>query len=181
VSTGLELRAAEASLPPELADAHLVLARLGTGLNDVIHDLRELSRGIHPTTLSEGGLVPALKSLARRSAVPVDLRLDLDDERFDEPVEVTAYYVTSEALTNTTKHARASRVDLIAIQRDGWLELVVADDGEGGADASIGSGLTGLVDRVEAVGGTIEIDSRPHAGTSIRIKLPTTATREPIA
>lgn len=172
VSLGLELRSAEATLPPELGDLRPRLTRLGTGLNDVLDDLRELSRGLHPAVLSEGGLAPALGSLARRSAVPVELHLDLGTERFEEPVEVTAYYVASEALTNTAKHAQASRSELRATQRDSWLELVVSDDGRGGAAASSGSGLTGLVDRVEAIGGAIHIDSRPGLGTAIHVKLP---------
>ena len=109
VSMGFELREAEATVPPEFGDVHRVLASLDTGLNDAVDDLRELSRGLHPAVLSEGGLVPALRALARRSAVPIDLHLDIDDARLEEPVEVTAYYVTSEALTNTAKHAHASQ------------------------------------------------------------------------
>ena len=177
VSLGLELRTAEATLPPELGDLRGRLSRLGTGLTDVLDDLRELSRGIHPAVLSEDGLTPALSSLALRSAVPVDLRLDLGTERFEEPVEVAAYYVASEALTNTAKHAQASRAQLSARQREGWLELSVSDDGRGGAVASSGSGLTGLVDRVEAVGGTIRIESPPGLGTAVQVKLPIKSTQ----
>jgi signal transduction histidine kinase len=172
VSLGLELRAAEATVPHELGDLGRVLYRLGTGLNEVVDDLRELSRGLHPAVLSEGGLAEALSSLARRSAVPVELRLELGADRFEEPVEVTAYYVASEALTNTAKHAQASRVEVRATQRDSWLEVIVSDDGRGGAVASSGSGLTGLVDRVEAIGGTIRIDSPPGLGTAVQVKLP---------
>jgi PAS domain S-box-containing protein len=173
VSLGLELRAAEAAVPSELGDVRGVLSGIGTGLTDVLDDLRELSRGLHPAVLSEDGLRPALQSLALRSAVPVDLRIVLDAERFEEPVEVAAYYVVSEALTNTAKHARASRAQVGVSRGDGWLELIVSDDGIGGADASSGSGLTGLVDRVEAIGGTIQIDSPPDAGTAVHVKLPT--------
>jgi signal transduction histidine kinase len=104
--------------------------------------------------------------------VPVDLRIDIDAERFDEPVEVAAYDVASEALANTAKHARASRAEVTVRQSNRWLELTVSDDGSGGADASGGSGLTGLVDRVEAIGGTIQLDSPPGAGTAVRVKLP---------
>ncbi len=172
VSLGLELRTAEATVPPELGDLRDRLCRLATRVNDVLDDLRELSRGIHPAVLSEDGLGPALASLALRSAVPVDLRVDLGAERFEEPIEVTVYYVASEALTNTAKHAHASRVEVRATQRDGWLELTVSDDGQGGVDASRGSGLTGLVDRVEAIGGTIHIDGRQDLGTAIHVKLP---------
>lgn len=179
VSLGLELRAAEATVPRELDDIQRVLSRLGAGMSEVLDGLRELSRGIHPAVLSEGGLTPALRALARRSAVPVDLRLTLDGERFDEPVEVAAYYVASEALANTAKHAHASRSEMAARHRDGWLELIVSDDGRGGADPSSGSGLTGLVDRVEAIGGTIQINSGAGAGTAVHVKLPTG--REPEA
>ena len=172
VSLGLELRAAEATLPREFGDLRRVLSRLGKGLNEVVDDLRELSRGLHPAVLSEGGLVPALSSLARRSAVPVELRLELDAERFEEPVEVAAYYVVSEALTNTAKHAQASQVEVRATRRDSWLDVIVSDNGRGGAVASSGSGLTGLIDRVEAIGGTIHIDSPPGLGTAVQVKLP---------
>jgi len=173
VSLGFELGAAEGSVPPELGDVRRVLTGLGSSLGGVLDELRELSRGLHPAVLSEGGLSPALRSLARRSPVPVDLRVDLDGERFEEPVEVAAYYVASEALTNTVKHARASRAEVRVMKSNAWLELVVTDDGRGGAEASTGSGLTGLVDRVEAIGGTIQIDSPPDAGTAIRVRLPT--------
>ena len=177
VSLGLELRAVEATVPPELGDLRPRLARLGAGLNNALEGLRELSRGIHPALLSQGGLTAALRSLARRAAVPVDLNLDLGAERFEEPVEVTAYYLTSEALTNTAKHAYASRAQISATRRDGWIELIISDDGRGGAEPSGGSGLTGLVDRVEAIGGTIHIDSRAGRGTAIQVKLPIKARR----
>jgi signal transduction histidine kinase len=159
-----------------VGDLRSVLSGVATGLTDVLDDLRELSRGLHPAVLSEDGLSPALQSLALRSAVPVDLRIDLDSERFEEPVEVAVYYVVAEALTNTAKHAHASRAKVTARHVDGWLELTVSDDGRGGADPSTGSGLTGLVDRVEAIGGTIRIDSRPDIGTAIQLSLPTSST-----
>ena len=177
VSLGLELQAAETIVPGELGDLQRRLARLRTGINEVLDNLRELSRGLHPAVLSEGGLIPALGALARRSAVPVDLRIELAAERFDEPVEAAAYYVASEALTNTAKHADASRAEVSAKQSDGWLELTVRDDGQGGADPSNGSGLTGLVDRVEAIAGTIRIDSRAGVGTAVRVRLPVNSER----
>jgi PAS domain S-box-containing protein len=173
VSLGLELRASEATVPPELGEVRRVLHDVGAGLGDVLDDLRELSRGLHPAVLSEDGLSPALRSLALRSAVPVDLRIDVDAGRFEEPVEVTAYYVASEALTNTAKHARASRAEVSVRAVGGWLELTVTDDGRGGADASAGFGLTGLIDRVEAIGGSIHVDSPANAGTTIHVCLPT--------
>jgi signal transduction histidine kinase len=172
VSLGLELRSAEATVPPDLDGLRSRLSGVAAGLNGVLDDLRELSRGLHPAVLSEDGLPPALSSLARRSAVPVDLRIDLGTERFEEPVEVAVYYVASEALTNTAKHARASQVEVTVTRREGWLELSVSDDGRGGANASSGSGLTGLVDRVEAIGGTMHIDSRTGLGTAVHVRLP---------
>jgi signal transduction histidine kinase len=177
VSLGLELRSAGATVPSELGDLQGRLYRVGAGLNDVLDDLRELSRGLHPAVLSEDGLTPALSSLALRSAVPVDLRLDLGTNRFEEPLEVAAYYVVAEALTNTAKHAHASGAQVTARRREGWLELIVSDDGRGGADASAGSGLTGLVDRVEAIGGTMHIDSGAGVGTTVRVRLPVKSTR----
>jgi GAF domain-containing protein len=177
VSLGLELRATEANAPPELADLRGRLSRLAAGLNAVLDDLRELSRGLHPAVLSEDGLAPALGSLALRSAVPVDLRVDFEGERFEEAVEVAAYYVASEALANTAKHAHASRAEVRAGRQGEWLALSVSDDGEGGAERSKGSGLTGLADRVEAIGGTLEIESPHGLGTVVRVRLPVTAAR----
>jgi PAS domain S-box-containing protein len=172
VSLGFEICAAEADLPPDEADLKGLMSRLAGTLGDVVDELRELSRGLHPAVLSEGGLAAALASLARRSAVPVDLRLELGEERLDEPTEVTAYYVTSEALTNVAKHAHASHVSVDARESDGWLELTIRDDGDGGADADAGSGLTGLADRVEAIGGTFKLESPAGAGTSISARFP---------
>jgi signal transduction histidine kinase/ketosteroid isomerase-like protein len=173
VSLGLELRAAEATVPAEQDDLRQVLSGVAGGLRDVIDGLRELSRGLHPAALSEGGLSSALRALVRRSAVPIDLRLDLDDRRFEESVEVAAYYAASEALANSAKHASASSTEVLVAHRDGRLDLIVRDDGKGGADASRGTGLIGLVDRVEAIGGTIQIDSSPGVGTTLSVRLPT--------
>jgi signal transduction histidine kinase len=170
VSLVLDLRTAEAVVPPELTELRAQLAGIADGLREALEDLRELSRGIHPAILSEGGLSPALKALARRSAVPVELDIDVE-ERLPEPIEVAAYYVASEALANTAKHARASvaHVELRAHNRR--LHLSVRDDGVGGAIAD-GSGLVGLTDRVEALGGTILIDSPPGDGTKLEVDLP---------
>ena len=134
-------------------------------------ELQELSRGIHPAILSEGGLGPALRTLARRSAVPVDLDLTAN-ARFPEPVEIAAYYVASEALANAMKHAQASRIEMSLTTRDGSLLLSIRDDGAGGADPARGSGLAGLADRVEALGGSIHLHSAAGAGTQIRVDLP---------
>jgi signal transduction histidine kinase len=170
VLLALELRGAQALAPPDNEELAGELTRIGKGLAEALDDLRELSRGIHPAILSEGGLVPALKALARRSAVPVRLHLEIEN-RLDERVEIGAYYVVSEALTNTAKHARASKVEVRARALDHVLQLQIDDDGAGGADPSSGSGLTGLADRVEALGGTIWIRSPRGEGTSLRVEL----------
>ncbi len=167
----LELRNAEAAAPRENQDLVGALTRVDEGLSGTLDEVRELSRGIHPAALSRGGLVPALKALARRSAVPVQMELAIDG-RLDEHVEVGAYYVVSEAITNAAKHAQASMVEIQALASDGVLELTIEDDGVGGADPARGSGLIGLTDRVEALGGTIAIASPPGGGTSLRVDLP---------
>ena len=136
-----------------------------------LDELREISRGIHPAILSEGGLGPALHTLARRSAVPVDLEI-LTPERFGERVEATGYYVVSEVLTNAVKHARASLVRVEVEQVHRTLRVSIRDDGVGGADPTRGSGLTGLCDRVEALGGTILVESPLGAGTAVLVSLP---------
>jgi GAF domain-containing protein len=171
VSLGLELRVAESSMPAELEEARTAIARIAGELNLSVDELREISRGIHPAILSEGGLVPALRTLVRRSAVPVELGGEIE-QRLPEPIEVAAYYVVSEALTNVTKYANASQVDVDASARDGRLWLSIRDDGIGGADPTRGSGLLGLTDRVEALGGSIRIHSRPDEGTHISAELP---------
>ena len=171
VSLLLELRSAEAAVPADQPELRAQLARIADELTADLGDLRELARGIHPAILSEGGLGPALKSLARRSAVPVELDLDLP-ARLPEPVEVAAYYVVSEALANAAKHARAEVVAVAVSARDGTLGLSVCDDGVGGATPGAGSGLLGLTDRVESLGGTISVDSPPGQGTTLRVELP---------
>lgn len=171
VSMALQLRAAEASLPPELQDQRQQLADIVAALNDTLGDLQELSRGLHPAILSKGGLRPALKALARRSVLPVHLDMTID-RRFPEPIELASYYVVAEALTNAAKHAQASAVSVSARDDDDNLALCVADDGIGGADVRRGSGLIGLQDRVEALGGTLRLTSAAGTGTSVHITIP---------
>ena len=170
VTLALELQETEAMVP-DRGEIRSRLGRTRRDLGDVLASLRELSRGIHPAILSEGGLGPALRSLAYRAPLPTKLDLCLNG-RFDEHVEVAAYYVVSEALTNAAKHARAAAVEVRAEIRDGILVLTIRDDGVGGADPSGGSGLTGLADRVEAVGGTLRVDSPRDEGTSLYVELP---------
>src|SRR5215218_637878 len=140
-------------------------------LTSALDELREMARGIHPTILAEGGLAPALKALARRSSVPVELRIGTSG-RLPEPVEVTAYYVLSEALTNAAKHSDASVVHVQVDTVDGVLWLSVRDDGAGGANPALGSGLVGLRDRVEAAGGVMTVQSPRGHGTHLEIRLP---------
>jgi signal transduction histidine kinase len=174
VSLTLAVRAAQAAVPPTSGPLGDELAKVADGLASVLDDLRELARGIHPTVLSEGGLVPALKTLARRSIVPVELDVRAID-RLPEPVEVAAYYVASEALTNAAKHSNASVVQVGAQVAGDALHLRIADDGDGGADPALGSGLMGLKDRVEALGGTVTISSAAGSGTSLDADLPLAA------
>ena len=170
VSLGLRLRAVQATIP----------AQFGAQLDDAVteaagalDELGEIARGIHPAVLAERGLVPALRTLARRSAVPVDLQVHVE-QRLPEPVEVSAYYVIAEALSNAAKHARASTVSVHTEVAGDVLLLAVRDDGAGGAGFTRGTGLAGLKDRVEALGGRIFLDSPRGAGTSLRVELPLT-------
>jgi signal transduction histidine kinase len=168
VSLGLQLRALETSAQGSTREG---IDRAVTDLMEVHEHLQEISRGIHPAILSRGGLGPAIKTLARRSAVPVVLDLDVD-RRLPPSVEVAAYYVVAEALTNTAKHARASEVALHASYGDGELRITISDDGVGGAVTDNGSGLIGLKDRVEAVSGRLEIASPAGAGTTLAVTIP---------
>jgi signal transduction histidine kinase len=171
VSLALELRTAEATVPPEASELKGRLGRTAEGLAGAVDDLREISRGIHPAILSRGGLGPALKGLARRSSLPV--KLDLRPiGRLPQQLETAAYYVVAEALANATKHASASVAQVEVEVREGTLHVSIRDDGVGGADPSHGTGLLGLIDRVEALGGTIALTSPHRHGTSIVLELP---------
>jgi PAS domain S-box-containing protein len=162
----------------ELGDASGPVAELVeealTNAQRAMDEMQQLARGIHPRILSAGGLRPALKTLARRASIPVtvDMQADL---RVPENVEVTAYYVASEALTNAAKHANASEVRITVDVDDRWIVLTVRDDGVGGADPSRGSGLIGLHDRVAALGGALAVDSEPRVGTVLTAEIPVAA------
>ncbi|GAB3849518.1 histidine kinase [Dactylosporangium cerinum] len=178
VSLGLELRTAEALLPGDPNEAKARLGRTAEGLTDAFTDLQEISRGLHPAVLSQGGLTPALKALARRSPVPATINPG-PKRRLPSRVEVAAYYVVSEALTNAAKHAHASKVEVdVDITTDDhtareFLTMSIRDDGVGSADPALGSGLVGLADRVEALDGRLQISSPAGAGTTLIAKLPT--------
>jgi signal transduction histidine kinase len=173
VSLGLGLRALEATIPPDQQTMRKQVDNLVTGMADLYTELQELSRGIHPAILSKGGLGPALKTLARRSPVPVSLHLDVDG-RLPESIEVAAYYVVAEALTNAAKHARATGVTIRAGFDAGDLRLDVVDDGVGGAapGSGSGSGLVGLKDRVDAVSGRLTVTSPAGGGTTVSARIP---------
>jgi signal transduction histidine kinase len=156
------------------------LSLLADGLGTALDELREVSHSIHPAILSEAGLGPALKALARRSAVPVELDLNLGP-RAAERIEAAAYYIASEALTNAAKHARATVINMRADSCDGALTLAIRDDDIGGADPSRGSGLTGLKDRAEALGETISVLSPPGHGTALHVHLPAVPSAAPTA
>ena len=171
VSLALQLRAAQAAVPPGLDGLEAELDGVVAGLKDAFEELLEVARGIHPSVLADGGLGPALKALVRRSSVPVEANVRVEG-RLPEPVEVAAYYVVSEALTNAAKHAEATRVDVDVDATAHVLQVRVNDDGVGGADVAGGSGLVGLKDRVEAIGGTLSVQSRPGHGTRLDAELP---------
>lgn len=173
VSLGLQLRAVEATVPPDQQELREQISRVVVGLGAIAAELREISRGIHPGILSKGGLGPAIKGLGRRSAIPVELDLGINS-RMPEPVEVAAYYVVSEALTNAAKHARASEVTVRASTEDGKLHLTVVDNGTGGAVVGSGSGLIGLKDRVEALSGRLDVVSPVGCGTTLAATIPLT-------
>ena len=156
------------------ADVRADLDKVYDGLAVTLTELRDLSRGLHPAILVEAGLGPAVRALARRSRLPVRVQVQTDG-RLPGSCEATAYYVAAEAFTNAAKHAAASAVDIFIERVDGARTVQVRDDGVGGADATRGSGLVGLRDRVEAVGGTMTLDSPARAGTALTVQLPVTA------
>jgi signal transduction histidine kinase len=171
VALALELRLAQETVPTDLPALRDSIGNVADELTGVLDEVREISRGIHPAILSEGGLAPALRTLARRSPVPVELTVQ-SGSRYPPSVEVAAYYVVSEALTNTTKHADASQADIAVWEAGGTLRLRVSDDGVGGAQPHDGTGLTGLRDRVEALGGSIDVISPVGHGTELNVCLP---------
>jgi signal transduction histidine kinase len=173
VSLALQLREVQAAAPPEAGELVRQLDNVAAGLEAVLEELREIAHGIHPALLAEHGFGPALKALARRSPIPVDLQIRAEG-RLPERVEAGAYYIICEALTNTAKHAHASAVT-VAVEAAGQnLHVMVGDDGIGGADFTHGTGLAGLKDRVEALGGRISLHSPPGAGTTLQADLPLT-------
>jgi PAS domain S-box-containing protein len=165
------LQLARRRLDSDVGSARDLLASACDELAEAHAELRELAQGIHPAALTVGGLGTALQGLARRSTLPVKIG-SLPDARLPETIEVAAYYVVSEALTNAAKHAQASSVTIDVVREDGAAIVEVADDGVGGVDPGTGSGLLGLSDRVEALSGRLEVESPPGAGTRVRAIIP---------
>jgi GAF domain-containing protein len=176
IALGLDIAAVRESAPRDEPDLHANLERLEREVEQVLDEVRELSRGLHPGLLSRQGLGPSLRALARKSALPVTIEVDLP-ERPPGPVETCTYFVVSEALTNAVKHAQASYLTVSVAADDSHLRATIADDGVGGADpgAGAGSGLIGLADRVNALGGRFTLESPPGRGTTISIELPLVA------
>ena len=173
IAIGLDLQRIRAGIPDEQEAARSGIEQAQRDLEAVLEEVREVSRGLHPAQLSRGGLRVAVGALARRSPIPVELELDVD-ERPPPPIETAVYYVVSEAVTNAIKHSRAAAIAVrIASNRD-VVHARVSDDGVGGAVADAGSGLSGLSDRVEALGGRFVVESPPERGTAISIELPMT-------
>jgi signal transduction histidine kinase len=167
----LELRTAAGSCTADADELRSALARTAESVTAALEELREVCRGIHPRALSQGGLAPALRALGRRCALPMELEITTS-ARFSEPVEVAGYYAVSELLTNAVKHSGAGVVWVGVEEQHGRLCLTVRDDGVGGADAAGGSGLVGVRDRVETLGGSLALDSPPGGGTVARVSLP---------
>jgi PAS domain S-box-containing protein len=170
VSLSLMLRLAQARVADDPETAHRLLGQASDELTHALEELRELARGIHPAVLSDRGLGAALEALVARTPFTVDL--ELVDDRLPEPVEAAAYYVISEALANVAKYAQASTVAVSIASVNGHAVVEIADNGVGGADPGKGSGLRGLVDRVEALDGRLHVESRPGQGTCVRAEIP---------
>jgi signal transduction histidine kinase len=170
IALGLDLQRTRTAIPDDQAETRSALVGIEQRLAAILVDLRELSHGLHPPLLSRLGLGPALRALARRSPIPVQLEVDLP-ERPAASLETATYYVVSEALTNAIKHSQASAIS-VTITGGENLHASIADDGVGDADRSGGSGLTGLLDRVDALGGRFALDSPPQGGTRVSIELP---------
>ena len=171
VGIALELRLLDRRIDDDPAQAHALLSSVVEELRQGLAELRELARGLHPAVLTDHGLHAAVAAVAQRAPLPVELTFD-EGERPSEAVEVAAYYVVSEALTNVAKYAAATEARVEVRRLGDRLVVVVSDDGAGGADMRGGSGLRGLEDRVEALGGRLHVQSLPGEGTSVRADLP---------
>ncbi|HEV2874440.1 MAG TPA: histidine kinase [Thermoleophilaceae bacterium] len=171
VSMALNMRLARDRLRDDPDTAEQLLEGAGAELDAALEELRELARGIHPAVLSDRGLDAALETLARRAPLPVELKR-VERDRLPEAIEVAAYFVVAEALTNVAKYADATHATVNVERNNGRLLVEVADDGVGGADPGNGTGLRGLADRLAVIEGRLEVDSAPGRGTTIRARIP---------
>ena len=171
VSLALTLQMARDKLGPDAGEAGHLLDRSRQELDEALTELRELARGIHPTVLSDRGLGGAVEALAHRAPLPVEVG-EPPPQELPEQVELAAYFVVSEALTNVAKHAAATQASLTMTKRTGRLAVEIRDDGVGGADIELGTGLRGLSDRLAAIEGLLEVDSKPGHGTTVRATIP---------
>ena len=178
VGAVISLKLAKRSLTHAPGEAHELLDEALEQMTSGIRDLRELATGIHPSVLTDRGLGAALEALANRSPMPVELG-ELPRRRLPTPMETTAYFVVAEALTNAAKHARCIHVHVNLRVERGSVIVEVRDDGVGGADPSAGSGLRGLADRVNAMGGSLEVESPPGEGTTISARIALTGASSP--
>jgi signal transduction histidine kinase len=170
LALGLALQLARAELPERTASADELLADAEHELHEALHELRELARGIHPAILTDGGLTPALRTLAERTSIPVSVAGP--QGRLPPAVETAAYFIVSEALANVVRHAHASQASVAVRANAGRVLVAVEDDGVGGADVAGGSGLRGLRDRAQALGGSLAVTSTPGEGTRVAAELP---------
>jgi PAS domain S-box-containing protein len=180
VTLALQLRSLLSTASAESGQLREDIDGIASGLEDVLEELRELSRGIHPAVLSRGGLGPALRTLARRAPLPVEIAVRVP-VRPAEHIEAAVYYVIAEILTNAAKHSRAAAVAVEVEALDGAVRVTASDDGVGGANASRGSGLLGIRDRIDALGGTMSLASPPGEGTCITVQIPVTSREHGVA
>ena len=171
VSLALTLRMAREKLGPDAGEAGRLLDRSRQELDEAIREIRDLARGIHPAVLSDHGLRAAVEALAHRAPLPVEVD-EVRAQELPEQVELAAYFVVSEALTNVAKHASATHASVTVTSGNGRLAVEVSDDGVGGADIALGTGLRGLGDRLAAIDGRFDIDSKPGHGTTLRASIP---------
>jgi signal transduction histidine kinase/uncharacterized membrane protein (UPF0136 family) len=162
---------AEALRRSDKATARLIDANIAE-LKHALDELRELAHGIHPTILTQAGLLPAIRSLTDRCPIPVEVKGELGDDRMAPPLEAALYFVVAESVTNAVKHSKGQRMSIALDRRPGWAAVEVSDDGVGGADLSHGSGLRGLTDRIAAVGGRLEVKTAPGKGTIVHAEVP---------
>ncbi len=176
VTLSVQLRMAQESLRDDPSAAEAMLAAAGEDLKQALEELRELARGLHPAVLTDRGLTPALQTLANRAPFPVEIS-GVPSHRLTEAIEAAIYYVVAESLTNAAKHASASEAFVELTSTSETVVVEIRDNGRGGASIASGTGLRGLADRIEALGGWFALHSAAHEGTTVRAELPLSTLR----